>query len=346
MWQARERGLARVPGERRQDALHHACADLAGERGDAQGSVALRHEGRLRGIGDAVQPGRAGRRAVRDVAQAARLRARRHDGARAVELRPYRRKVHRSAHPLSWRRGARRALLLQLPLPSLLARREDGATVAGLGERQRVGGPARGAGAPPAGTLGEREHAGRRLQGHADRRDVGPRSVALGAGRHPRLRREDRRDTLELSHHPASRRVRLRHVAGGGVEGGRRHECLVGGHGRLGARDGLLRDRFGVVRLLRGESRGRQPVRQLDRGARRQHGKACLALPGAQARPVGPRLSRRADAGHRQPQRDGRSMRSRRSPRPGMSGCSIARPARSSFRASGGACRRRSSTAT
>ena len=52
------------------------------------------------------------------------------------------------------------------------------------------------------------------------------------AGRHSRVRRQDRRAALELSHDSAARRVRLRHLAARRVQGHRRRERLVGRDGR------------------------------------------------------------------------------------------------------------------
>ena len=63
----------------------------------------------------------------------------------------------------------------------------------------------------------------------------------------------------------------------------RRRERVVGRHGGPGARHGLLRHWLRVVRLLRSQPARRQPFRQLDRRARREHGKVCLALTGTQA---------------------------------------------------------------
>ena len=59
-----------------------------------------------------------------------------------------------------------------------------------------------------------------------------PETLPGVAGRHSRVRREDRRAALDLSHHSASRRVRLRHVAGRRVQGDRRRERVGGRHGR------------------------------------------------------------------------------------------------------------------
>ena len=98
--------------------------------------------------------------------EAARLRARRGDGQGAVELRSQRRRRADVAHPASRRRRHRRPRAVQLSQPPLRARQAH-RPADPLVRRQRLGGPARGARSAGGRTLGEREHAGRRVRGPA-----------------------------------------------------------------------------------------------------------------------------------------------------------------------------------
>ena len=70
-----------------------------------------------------------------------------------------------------------------------------------------------------------------------------------------------------------------------------RRQRLGRRHRRSRARDGVRGHRLGVVRLLRHDAPGRQPVRGLRAGARRAHRAASLALPGREARHLGLGLS-------------------------------------------------------
>ncbi len=74
--------------------------------------------------------------------------------------------------------------------------------------------------------IGPADHAGRRLQGSGDRRRAGERRAAGIARRHPRLRRAHGRAALDVPHHPAARRVWLRHLAEGRVDLHRRRQQL------------------------------------------------------------------------------------------------------------------------
>ena len=56
-------------------------------------------------------------------------------------------------------------------------------------------------------------HARPRVRGPADSGLGDQRRIPVGPRRHPRLRRAHRQAGLDVSHHPASRRVRLRHLA-------------------------------------------------------------------------------------------------------------------------------------
>ena len=149
----------------------------------------------------------------------------------------------------------------------------------------------------------QRQHAGRRLRGPADHGQLGAGDDARIARAHPRVRREHRQAALDLPHHSAARRVRLRHLVEGRLQAVRRRERVGRRHGRREARDGVRRHRIGVVRLLRRHAARRQPVRRLRARARRAHRQARLALPGHQARRLGLRLSRLAEPRHRHAQR-------------------------------------------
>ena len=128
---------------------------------------------------------------------------------------------------------------------------------------RRPGRPARGTRQARRGSEREREHAGRRVRGPADPAEQRARDAARHARPHPRVRREDRASSAGSStpfRSPASsatstwprRRVQAR----------RRRQRLGRRHGRPGAGDGVCRHRLGVVRLLRRDPQGRQPVRR------------------------------------------------------------------------------------
>ena len=149
---------------------------------------------------------------------------------------------------------------------------------------------------PPGREAGRAAHEPlRRLRGPRDRRRTRGRGPALVARARPRLRREDGRPALDLPHHPASGRVRLRDVAEGRLEGERRRQQLAGHGGRRGARARLRADRLRRGRLLRREPARRQPLREHAAGARRAHRQARVALPGRAPRHLGPRLPRAAE---------------------------------------------------
>ncbi len=67
---------------------------------------------------------------------------------------------------------------------------------------------------------------GRDLRGSADPRQFAGRGLFLCAGPHPRIQRDHRRARLDVPHHSAAGRVRLRHMAEGRVEIRRRRERL------------------------------------------------------------------------------------------------------------------------
>ena len=84
-----------------------------------------------------------------------------------------------------------------------------------------------------------------------------PEVAPIDAGRHSSLRRANGRAALDVSHHSAPGRVRLRHVAAGGLEVHRRRQQLVGPSGGSEARAGVRAHRLGVVRFLWSRPAGR-----------------------------------------------------------------------------------------
>ncbi len=209
--------------------------------------------------------------------------------------------------------------------------------------------------APPAGHrragVGDdgREHSrGRGRDGHHGAHPCGGQGVRgrgqrrqRGAGTGRGGRRGDRRGRLDILRHPASRRVRPRHVAAGLRHlGGRGRRRLAGGDRRSGAGTGLLRDRQSGADVRRRDPRGRQPLRGLRAGPRHGDRRAPLALPGGAARHLGRR--------HRHPHAalrrgDGRPACARAWPPSGPTAtcsCSTGRPASRSSRSSNGRCRR------
>ena len=131
------------------------------------------------------------------------------------------------------------------------------------------------------------EHARRGLREPGHRRQRDRRRLHVAARRHPRLRRPHRQAGLDVPHRAASRRVRLRHVAEGRVEVHRRRQQLGRDDGRHRARHRLHPARIADLRLLRRRSDRRQPVRHVDRRARRAHRQAPVALPVRAPRSLG-----------------------------------------------------------
>ena len=111
---------------------------------------------------------------------------------------------------------------------------------------------------------------------------------------------------LDLPHHSASRRVRLRDLAARRLEDRRRRQRVGRVLARYRARHRLRPHRQPQVQLLRRRPQGRQPFRRLPAGARRPHRQAHLALPDGPPRYLGLRRCHRAQAPHRAPQRQGR----------------------------------------
>ena len=94
---------------------------------------------------------------------------------------------------------------------------------------------------------------------------------------------------VDVPHRAASRRVRLRHLAEGRLEDGRRRQQLGRAVDRREARHHLRADRQPEVQLLRRQPQRRQPVRRLHHRARREDRQAALALPDRAPRHLGSR---------------------------------------------------------
>ena len=84
---------------------------------------------------------------------------------------------------------------------------------------------------------------GRHLQGHRDHRRARQRRPACIARRYSRVRRQDRKAEVGVSHHSASRRDRLRDVVEGLVDDQRRREQLAGNGPRRAPRHRLRANR-------------------------------------------------------------------------------------------------------
>ena len=154
---------------------------------------------------------------------------------------------------------------------------------------------------------GPRHHARLDLSRSAHSRLDGQRRPgAGGAGRRARVRRPHRQDPLELSHHSASGRVRLRHLAARCVDAHRRRQLVERVERRRAARPGVRAHRIGGVRLLGRQSARRQPVRELAARAEGRDRRARLALPVRAPRHLGSRpaaVAGAGDAAARRPQR-------------------------------------------
>ena len=171
-------------------------------------------------------------------------------------------------------------------------------------------------------------HAGTRLREPDPPRLRARRRLRLRPRRSARLRRAHRQARLDLPHHSASRRVRLRHLAAGRLEVRRRRQHLGRNLGRREARHRLLPDRLADLRLLRRRPHRRQPLRRLPDRARRTHRQAAVALPGRPPRPLGLRPHHRPQAAHREAQRQDRSTSSRSPPSSASYMFSTASPAK------------------
>ena len=306
---------AGVASARRRPRPHAALAPRADhprERGAAPRGLDLPHRRRARGrpLADPVQPDRGGRRPLRDVGGPEGLRPRRGDRARAVAVRPLRRRGRgeRARRESRRRRLARRSRaarpLQRRPVP-LRARRAHGEARARLREG-RPRGPARGARARPRRPLRPLHDAGRRLSRPADPRHARPRGAGpLLPGARPRLRRAHRRDPVDVPHDPGAGRARLRHLARRRVEDRRRRERLERDQRGPGARSRLPADRLAGVGLLGRRPPRRRPLRQLRARPEGGHRRARLALPGRAPRPVGSRPA----AGARARDREARGAR-------------------------------------
>ena len=129
---------------------------------------------------------------------------------------------------------------------------------------------------------------------------------------------------LDVPHHSASGRVRLRHLAEGRVEIRRRRQCLGRDLGRREARHRLFPARLADPRHVRRRPQGREPLRQLAARARRAHRQAALALPARASRSLGLRPDHRAEAADGTPRRQDRSTSWRRRPSSDCCMCSTA----------------------
>ena len=163
--------------------------------------------------------------------------------------------------------------------------------------------PARGTGNARGKTERQRQHAGRRVRGSADHGQLGARDDTGIARAHSRVRREHRQASVDLPHHPSTRRVRVRHLVERRLQAVWWRERVGRCHGRREAGDGVCRHGIGVVRFLWGHALRRQSLRRLRPRARRAHRQARVAFSGHQARRLGLRFSRIAESRHRHAQR-------------------------------------------
>ena len=124
----------------------------------------------------------------------------------------------------------------------------------------------------------------------------------------------------------ASGRVRLRHLAAGGVQEVGRRPQLERVDGRRAARHRVHQLRQPAVRFLRRRSQGRQPVRQLAGRARCPNRPADVASPARASRPVGLRPAAGAEAADDPSGRHATSTSSRRRRSTGSCSSSSARP--------------------
>ena len=115
-----------------------------------------------------------------------------------------------------------------------------------------------------------------------------------------------RQAPVVVSHRAARRGAGRRDVGRRELEEPLRHQRLGVLHDRHRARHRLRADRGADVGLLRRRSQGREPVRQLRRGARRDDRQAEVAPAARAPRPVGLRRAGRADARRREAQRPAR----------------------------------------
>ena len=222
--------LTRLAGAWRGAAGHPLLEprpDQPDERAAARGrlDVRLRRGGRAAG-----EPDRRRRRRLHDDAEASRGRARRRHRRASLEVR-FGHQAERGEPRCDLLGERRRPPGVHRPGPLRLRAR-----------RARPGSPwpasaaggastcAEDLGRPPAAAVDSPHHARRRLQGPPHRRRARERGTAGDSGRRPRLRRAHGRAALDLPHHSASGRARLRDLAARGLEVQRRRQQL-GGHG-------------------------------------------------------------------------------------------------------------------
>ena len=139
---------------------------------------------------------------------------------------------------------------------------------------------------------GRRDHRRRRASGWRRAKEQDQRQRLR-----PRLRRAHRQAPVDFPHHPAARRVRLRHM-------GKRLRRIYRQHRRLGpdqrgrgSRHGLFAGGTAHRRLLRRPSSRQRTVRRKHRCRRSENRPAQMALPAGASRHVGHGHSLRSDAG-------------------------------------------------
>ena len=145
---------------------------------------------------------------------------------------------------------------------------------------------------------------------------------------------------VDVPHDPASRRVRLRHLARRRLEVGRRRQRVGRDLDRRAARHRLLSAWLADARHVRRRPQRREPVRQLAARARCAHRQTAVALPDRASRHLGLRPHHRAEAPHRAPQREDTSTSSRKRRSSACSMSSIASPANRCGRSRSAPCRR------
>ena len=161
-------------------------------------------------------------------------------------------------------------------------------------------------------------------QGHHHHRRGAHRGQPAGEpaqrqGLRARLRRAHRQAAVDLPHHSAPGRVRLRHLAAGlgGVH--RQHRRVGADERRRGAGHRVPAGRDADRRLLRRPSAGLRPLRREPGRAGREDRQAQVALPVHQARHLGLGPAVRADPGGRDHRRQ--AAQDRRRSRPSRAGC-------------------------
>ena len=159
--------------------------------------------------------------------------------------------------------------------------------------RERPRGHARWAASP---AWWSERHGGSDLREPVHHRIDDRRGLRFDARRPPRLRHRHRQAGVDVPHDSASGRVRLRHLARGRLQVGRRRQRLGRDLDRREARHRLFPARVADPRFVWRRSQGRQPLCQLPARARRAHRQAAVALPDHPSRHLGLRPDDRAEA--------------------------------------------------